>query len=60
LPDPMSVAASARSRVWIWRSTTSAPALAASSANSASDSSVSNGWAAFDFSSSPARIAFSI
>src|SRR5260221_3382670 len=56
-PDPMRVAASTLSRLWITRSTTTAPALKASSASSSRDSSESKDAAALLFSSSPTRIA---
>src|SRR5258708_34749025 len=56
-PDPMSVAASTLSRLWMTRSTTTAPALRASSASSSRDSSESKVAAARLFRSSPTRIA---
>src|SRR6266849_2482159 len=58
-PDPMSVAASILSRVWICRSAMLAPTLAPSSANSCRDSSGSKDCAGPRLSSNPTRIAFS-
>src|SRR5438270_7353926 len=53
----MSVAASTLPRLWMTRSTTTAPALEASSANSCRDSSAPNEEATRPLSSSPTRIA---